>query len=214
VLIANGQFFSVTNNFIENNVNGVYLWNAHCGTIQNNNIRICSNPDTGVKIGGNSSYNSIKMNKIWVRDNLTAQYGIREMDSADYNNISYNDIISNPTTFVSDLTTNSVGTILTQISTIGTHTTVSGNNTGLQEAQPTQTPTTASTLPTATPTATTTPQPTSTQTEHALASQSPQTTESANFVPWPFVVLLSVVVAGGIIVPFLFKRKDKTGFKL
>lgn len=106
VLISNGQFFSLNNNFIENNINGIYLWNAHCGTIQSNTIRISCNPDTAIKIGGNSSYNSIKINKIWVRDNYTAQFGIREMDSADYNTICDNDIIANSKTFVSDTTTN------------------------------------------------------------------------------------------------------------
>ncbi len=128
VLISNGQFFSLTGNFIENNVNGVYLWNAHCGTIQSNDIRISCNPDTGIKIGGSSSYNSIKLNKIWVRDDLTAQYGIRETDTADYNIINDNIIIAKSKTFFSGTNTNSVGYILTAIATTGAHSTVSGNN--------------------------------------------------------------------------------------
>ena len=152
VLIANGQFFSVSNNFIENNVNGIYLWNAHCGTITSNNVRISCDPDTGIKIGGNSSYNSIKINKIWVRDNLTAQYGIREMDSADYNTICENDIIANNKTFVSDGTSNTVGNILTPISTTGNNTIVSNNNLYEEVTNAPATPT-----PTASPTPTETP---------------------------------------------------------
>jgi hypothetical protein len=128
VLISNGQFFGISNNFIENNINGIYLWNAHCGTIQNNMVRISFNPDTGIKIGGNSSYDSIKLNKIWVRGNYIAQYGIREMDSVDYNTICNNDIIVNSKTFVSDAVSNDVGDILTAISTRGMHTVTSDNN--------------------------------------------------------------------------------------
>ncbi len=127
VLIANGQFFSLKNNFIENNVNGIYLWNSHSGTIQSNEIRLTCNPDTGIKICGNSSYNSIKVNKIWSRDNFVAQYGIMETDSADFNKICDNDIMAKSQTFVSDGATNSVGIILTPISTTGTHSVVSGN---------------------------------------------------------------------------------------
>ena len=161
VLISNGQFFSVTNNFIENNINGIYLWNAHCGTIQSNNIRISCNPDTAIKIGGNSSYNSIKINKIWVRDNFTAQYGIREMDSADYNTICDNDIIANSKTFVSDGNTNNVGDILTPISTQGAHSIVTNNNIDEEVSNSSETPTpTAS--PTPTPTDSNSPSPTAT----------------------------------------------------
>ncbi len=208
VLIANGQFFSVKNNFIENNVNGVYLWNAHSGTILSNSIRICCSPDTGIKIGGNSSYNSVRINKIWVRDNLTALYGIREMDSADYNIIRDNDIISNSTTFVSDVTTNSVGTITTPIATVGVHTTVSDDNIVQQQAQPTPTPTLAATpsiTPSPTPTATL--EPTATPTLKATPTDSQtQKTEKSDLVPWPFLAFFALGVVGGVL-PFVVKRK-------
>jgi hypothetical protein len=220
VLIANGQFFSITDNFIENNVNGVYLWNAHGGMIQSNNIRICCNPDTGIKIGGNSSENSVKMNRIWVRDNLTAQYGIREMDSTDYNIISYNDIISNSTIFVSDVTVNSVGNITVPIYVIGAHTIVDGNNVSPQKVQPTPTPTltiSAAPSPTASPTPnpTTTVQPTetptATPTEYAPASQTPEISESPDFLPWIFLGILAFVVTGGAFV-FVVRKKPSLNF--
>ena len=187
VLISNGQFFSLNNNFIENNINGIYLWNAHCGTIQSNTIRISCNPDTAIKIGGNSSYNSIKINKIWVRDNYTAQYGIREMDSADYNTICDNDIIANSKTFVSDTTTNSVGSILTPISTQGAHSTVSNNNINQAGSDSSETPTAT---PTATPTDSNSPSPTAT-------SAIPE------YMPW---TLLALLLAGSVL-PLMFRKK-------
>jgi parallel beta-helix repeat protein len=128
IIIANGQFFNIEDNFIENNVNGIYLWNSHGGSIQSNEIRLSCNPDTGIKISGNSSDNSIKINKIWSRDNSVAQYGIREMDTADYNKICDNDITIKSQAFVSDGTVNSVGTILNPIAITGSHSVLSGNN--------------------------------------------------------------------------------------
>lgn len=203
VLIANGQFFSVSNNFIENNVNGIYLWNAHCGTITSNNVRISCNPDTGIKIGGNSSYNSIKINKIWVRDNLTAQYGIREMDSADYNTICENDIIANNKTFVSVGTSNTVGNILTPISTTGANTIASNNNIYEEVANTPATPT-PTTSPTTTPTETPlTATPTATPTDQN--SPSPTATSAIpEYTPW---TLLAVLLATSA-VPILARKKS------
>jgi hypothetical protein len=210
VLIANGQFFSLSNNFIENNVNGVYLWNAHCGTIQNNNIRVSCNPDTGIKIGGNSSYNSIKINKIWVRDNLTAKYGIQESETADYNNIRDNDILAGAKIFVSDKTVNGVGNILTPISTVGDHTVVSGNNDEIETDQSaasllqpkTPDPQIAdilATIPELTSVPTTTNQPVS-------PIEKTKSLESTDIIPWTFLALLFIAIAGGVL-PLLFRKK-------
>ncbi len=200
VLISNGQFFSLTGNFIENNVNGIHLWNAHCGTIQSNDIRISCNPDTGIKIGGNSSYNSIKLNKIWVRDNLTAQYGIRETDTADYNIINDNTIIGKSKTFFSESNTNSVGYILTAIATTGAHSTVSGNNVDQEE---TSSSSKSQNL-------TITPEPTTTiiPTDSDLHYQMPKLSTSECSVG----VLLVLLVAGTMIT--LVKTKNaETPFK-
>jgi hypothetical protein len=220
VLIANGQFFSITNNFIENNVNGVYLWNAHCGSIQDNNIRICCNPEAGIKIGGNSSQNSVKDNKIWVRENLTAQYGIREMDNADYNIICYNDILSNSTTFVSDVTVNSVGNITTPISIVGAHTTVEGNNISQPQTQSASTPTPTIT-PTSTPSGTlqTTPTPTATPnqqstptttpTENAQENNTPKTAQAPDFPSSIILVFLAFALTGGALIFMVARKKVK-----
>lgn len=182
ILISNGQFFSLKNNFVENNVNGIYLWNSHSGTIQSNEIRLNCNPDTGILICGNSSYNSIKINKIWARDNLVAQFGIREIDLADYNKICDNDITAKSKTFVSDGTTNSVGTILTPISSMGTHSIVSGNNIDQEN---------------------------SIETDMSQTTQAPKML-TGDIVPWSLMVL---AFAGGVL-PFLFRKKDPSNFKL
>ena len=205
VLISNGQFFSVSNNFVENNVNGIYLWNAHCGTITSNNVRISCTTDTGIKIGGNSSYNSIKINKIWARDNLTAQYGIREMDSADYNTICENDIIASNVTFVSDVITNTVGNIITPISTVGEHTIVSNNNIYGEIANTPATPTVSQTPVTPTETPQTTPTATATPTD---SNQPSPTATSAipEYTPW---TLLAFLLMGTVLPMALKKSKQK-----
>lgn len=199
VLIANGQFFSLSNNFIENNVNGVHLWNAHCGTIQNNNIRLYCNPGAGIKIAGNSSFNSIKINKIWVRDSQIAEYGIQESDTADYNNIFSNDIIAGTTKFVSDVTINNVGTILTPISAVGKHTTVTGNSIQPFDAQTIQStytsfePSTQLSIPT---------EPKATP----ITASTGTDTLKAEMMPWPALLLITLAAAGGLLT-FLRKKK-------
>jgi hypothetical protein len=209
VLISNGQFFSLTDNFIESNVNGVYLWNAHCGTIQSNNIQLYCNPDTGIKIGGNSSYNNIKLNKIWARNNQTAQYGIREMNTADYNTICDNNIIAKNHTFISDVTSDAVGAILTPIFPIGTHSTVSGNIIDQEIPEnPTQTPTPTPTHPSS-PSATSTPTQTATLTPPN--SDQPDPTPSSvipEYTPWSLLIIL---FAGTTTATLIFKKTKQKG---
>jgi predicted secreted protein with PEFG-CTERM motif len=192
-VIANGQFFTLKNNLLESNFNGISLWNAHCGVVQSNEICLFNKPDTGIKIGGNSSDNSIELNKIWVKANETANFGIQETDSADYNLINNNDIVATPKTFFSDVTVNAVGAISTPISTAGPHTTASGNNIEdetVPSATPTLTPTSASTQ---TPAATSTSTIANQTQPSTSTSSNPSTDTIPEFATWAILALAIAV---------------------
>jgi len=134
-LLTNAKFYLLINNFCDGNKEvAIYLWNSHCGIVQNNEARVGFRDSYAIiLIGGNSSYNSIKINRLWVwcpqYEIQSTQYGILEQDSSDYNIIADNDIMVNATTLYSNEYIDKVGEILKEpIKTVGVHTKVYNNN--------------------------------------------------------------------------------------
>jgi len=148
IMVRNGMFYTVSNNWLDTSKDvGIYLYDSHCGSIAGNDVRVGFHDEVGgkseacIKLGGNSSFNTVTNNKVWVNwlethPAYSSLYGIYETDTGDFNTIVDNDILQDIQLFRSGSFVEAVGHIDTPISTVGSHTVVADNYGFTSESPP------------------------------------------------------------------------------